>query len=75
MLFAERANEFLLLICLSAYGVEAQGNRVLKGRNIISGGRPEARRAYHDQDEAFRNESGGPNPFVVQFIGMSCGKE
>ena len=32
VLFAERANEFLLLICLSAYGVEAQGNRVLKGR-------------------------------------------
>ena len=75
MLFAERANESLLPICLSASGAEAQGNQVLIGRNIIDGGGPEARRAYHDQDEAFRNGSGGPNPFVVQFIGMSCGKE
>jgi hypothetical protein len=42
---------------------------------MIDGRGPEARRACHDQGETFRNESGGPNPFVVQFIGMSCGKE
>ena len=34
VLFAERANEFFLPISLSAYGTEAQGNQVLKGRKI-----------------------------------------
>ena len=34
VLFAERANEFSLPISLSAFGAEAQGNQVLKGRKI-----------------------------------------
>ena len=29
--------------CLSAYGAEAQGNQVLKGRNIIGGRGPETK--------------------------------
>jgi hypothetical protein len=37
--------------------------------------RPEARRACHDQGESFRNERGGPNPWIVQYLGMSCGKK
>ena len=37
--------------------------------------RPEAKRAYHGQDESYRNIGGGPHPWVVQYPGMSCGKE
>ena len=51
-------------LCLSPYGVEAQGNRVLKARAILSRvecSGPEAKRACHGQGESRRNAGGGPN--------------
>ena len=37
--------------------------------------RPEAGRACHDQGEGKGNLPGGPNPWVVQNPGTSCGKK
>ena len=37
--------------------------------------RPEARWAYHEQDEPRRNAGGGPNDRAVQYSSMTCGKE
>ena len=37
--------------------------------------RPEAKRAYHGQDESRRKAGGGPYPPAVQYWGMNCGKK
>ena len=37
--------------------------------------RPEAKRACHGQGEVCRKTNEGPNPYVVQFIVMTCGKK
>jgi hypothetical protein len=36
---------------------------------------PKPKRAYHGQGEVCRKIDGGPNPYVVQLIGMTCGKK
>jgi len=36
---------------------------------------PKPMRAYHGQGEVYRKIDGGPNPYVVQLIGMTCGKK
>lgn len=36
---------------------------------------PKPMRAYHEQGELYRKVKGGPNPYVVQLIGMTCGKK
>ena len=36
---------------------------------------PKPERAYHEQGEPKRKRGGGPNPFAVQYIGMTCGKK
>ena len=53
---------------------EPQGNRVLIVRlsYILD---PKPMRAYHGQGELYRKIKGGPNPYVVQLIGMTCGKK
>ena len=34
---------------------------------------PKPKRSTHGQDEAPVTRSGGPNPFLLKKIGMSCG--
>ena len=36
---------------------------------------PKPERACHEQGERNRKVAGGPNPFAVQYIGMTCGKK
>ena len=36
---------------------------------------PKPMRAYHGQGEVCRKTNGGPNPYVVQLIGMICDKK
>ena len=36
---------------------------------------PKPERACHEQGERGRNLTGGPNPYAVQHIGMTCDKK
>ena len=36
---------------------------------------PKPERACHEQGERDRKVTGGPNPFAVQYIGMTCDKK
>ena len=36
---------------------------------------PKPERACHEQGEHWRNPVGGPNPYAVQHIGMTCDKK
>ncbi len=78
----EWANEFMHAARLSGKAAKPQGNRVWiarkRGAKVprrVVCIRPEARWACHEQDEVERKPYGGPNPFVVQRVGMTCGKE
>lgn len=55
----------LYVASLRAYGPKAEGNQVLKGRQVAYT-RPETGWAIHDQDESRRDAGGGPNPLAVQ---------
>ena len=54
---------------------EPQGNRVLIVRTLSYILDPKPMRAYHGQGEVYRKIDGGPNPYVVQLIGMICDKK
>jgi hypothetical protein len=54
---------------------EPQGNRVLIVRPLSYILDPKPMRAYHGQGEVRRKTNGGPNPYVVQLIGMICDKK
>jgi hypothetical protein len=49
----------------------AERKRVLKGV-FVRCIRPETRRATHEQGEGSRNTTGGPNPYQLQLVGMTC---
>ena len=65
-------------VWLSDLSKPLRGEGVAKAsfnRAFVRCSRPEAWRAYHVQDEPLRKRRGGPNPWVVQSSGMTCGKE
>ena len=47
----------------------------MNSANISCALDPKPERACHEQGEVYRKIDGGPNPFAVQYIGMTCGKK
>ena len=52
---------------------EPKRKRVFIGRMKYVAVDPKPKRSTHGQDEARVKPSGGPNPFLLKKIGMSCG--
>ncbi len=46
--------------------------RLISGSHALD---PKPERACYEQGELLRNQKGGPNPYAVQYIGMTCDKK
>jgi hypothetical protein len=62
-------------VCLNPLPDGGAGKPSVNSANISHALDPKPERACHEQGEQRRNPLGGPNPFAVQYIGMTCGKK